>query len=224
MTRVKRLDIYQTMLDSGLVPLFYHSDIDVARKTATAIANGGASVLEFTNRGEKALQVFSALNEYLAAENIPLILGVGSIADAPTAALFIAHGAQFVVAPMFNAEVAELCNRRKIAYIPGCATVTEISHAESFGVEIIKAFPGATVGGPKFIQSVLAPMPWSLIMPTGGVDATRENLAGWFGAGACAVGMGSKLVRKDWLQAGNYEAIEKSVRDVLKIIEEVRPK
>lgn len=222
MARFTRLDVYNAMLSSGMVPLFYHSDPGVAACVVNACAQGGARVLEFTNRGEHALKVFAHLNDHLEAQQSPLILGVGSVIDAPTAALFIAHGANFVVSPSFNPEVARLCNRRKIAYLPGCATPTEMSTAEEMGVEIVKIFPGETVGGPAFIKAVLGPMPWSRIMPTGGVEPTREDVSRWLKAGAACLGMGSNLIRKDWVSAGNYDAIQENVKNVLQWIKEVR--
>jgi 2-dehydro-3-deoxyphosphogluconate aldolase/(4S)-4-hydroxy-2-oxoglutarate aldolase len=222
MAKTDRLTVYRTMLDSGLVPLFYHPDVDVAQSVARAVADGGAVVLEFTNRGENALPVFAGLKSYLERESSPLILGVGSVVDAPTAALYLAHGADFVVGPVLNPEIARLCNRRKIAYIPGCATTTEISSAEELGAEIVKVFPGSTLGGPKFIRSVLAPMPWARIMPTGGVDATCENITDWIQAGAACLGMGSKLIRKDLVASQEYAAITGQVREVLSWIQEAR--
>jgi 2-dehydro-3-deoxyphosphogluconate aldolase/(4S)-4-hydroxy-2-oxoglutarate aldolase len=222
MARYTRLDVYNAMLSTGLVPLFYNDDVTVSENVVKACAEGGAKVLEFTNRGDKALPVFARLNTFIEQEDLPLMLGVGSVVDAPTAALYIAHGANFIVGPVLNPEVARLCNRRKIAYMPGCGTVSEISEAEELGIEIVKVFPGSTLGGPKFIKSALAPMPWTRIMPTGGVDATPENIKGWIEAGASCVGMGSKLVRKDWIAAGNYAAITDTVRQVLAWIKEAR--
>ncbi len=222
MARTDRLAVYDAILSTGLVPLFYHGDPDIALGVARACAEGGARVLEFTNRGEKALPVFAALNDAIQQESLSLILGIGSTLDAPTAALYLAHGANFVVGPMLNAEIARLCNRRKVAYMPGCGSVSEISEAEELGVEIVKVFPGAAAGGPGFVKDVLAPMPWTRIMPTGGVDATEENLAAWFRAGVAAVGMGSKLVRKDLVEARDYAAIAENVRRVLAIIAELR--
>ncbi len=222
MARTDRLAVYDATLSTGLVPLFYHGDPDIALGVARACAEGGARVLEFTNRGEKALPVFAALNDAIQQESLSLILGIGSTLDAPTAALYLAHGANFVVGPMLNAEIARLCNRRKVAYMPGCGSVSEISEAEELGVEIVKVFPGAAAGGPGFVKDVLAPMPWTRIMPTGGVDATEENLAAWFRAGVAAVGMGSKLVRKDLVEARDYAAIAENVRRVLAIIAELR--
>ncbi len=222
MARYTRLQVYDTMLSTGLVPLFYHDQPEVAQEIVKAVAAGGARVLEFTNRGEKALSVFSQLNTFIESAKLPIILGVGSIVDAPTAALYIAHGANFIVGPLFNPEVARLCNRRKIAYLPGCATVAEISTAEEAGVEIVKVFPGETVGGPNFIKAVLGPLTWSRLMPTGGVDATRESVQSWLKAGACCVGLGSNLIRKDWIAAGNYQAMQDTTRSILQWIAETK--
>jgi 2-dehydro-3-deoxyphosphogluconate aldolase/(4S)-4-hydroxy-2-oxoglutarate aldolase len=215
MARFTRLGVYQAMLESGLVPLFYHPELEVSQEIANACLDGGARVLEFTNRGDYAFDVFSQLSKSLAAAKSPLILGVGSVVDAPTAALYIGAGANFVVGPVFNPEVARLCNRRKVAYLPGCGTLNEISQAEEYGVEIVKIFPGTAVGGPGFIKDILGPCPWTMIMPTGGVDATEENIRGWIEAGACCVGMGSKLITKNAVAAGDYEHITENVKQVL---------
>lgn len=215
-----RLEWYGAVLASGLVPLFYHGNPEVACGVAGALVDGGARAVEFTNRGPGALRVFQALAEHPALRDTAS-LGVGSVIDAPTAALFIAAGARFVVSPSFNAEVARLCNRRKIPYLPGCATPTEISTAEEWGAEIVKVFPGK-VGGPAFIKDVLAPMPWSRLMPTGGVRLSADNLREWFAAGACCVGMGSDLVRADLVAAGDYPAISANVRTALQLIEDAR--
>lgn len=222
MTQYNRLQVYNTMLETGLVPLFYHDDATMAQAVAQAVSAGGATVLEFTNRGERALPVFAALNDYIHEQELPLALGAGSIVDAATAALFVAHGASFVVGPVLNPEVARFCNRRKIAYIPGCADASQISEAEMLGAEIVKIFPGSTLGGPRFIKAIRGPMPWSRLMPTGGVDASEENIRGWIEAGAACVGMGSKLIRKELLAQGDYEAITRTVRQVLSFIAEAR--
>lgn len=222
MARFTRIDVYQAMFESGLVPLFYHPDLAVSDKVARACLDGGAQVLEFTNRGDFAYEVFKALSQCLAQEKSPLILGVGSVIDAPTAAMYIAAGANFVVGPIFNPEVARLCNRRKIAYLPGCGTLNEIATAEEYGAEIVKIFPGSAVGGPSFIKDVLGPCPWSRIMPTGGVDASEANLREWIKAGACCVGMGSKLITKDAVASSRYQDISENVRQVLAWISAAR--
>ncbi len=218
MARFDRLTVYNTMLETRLVPLFYHPDLDVAQQVAGALMRGGGRVLEFTNRGDFAFEVFGPLVKYCAVEHPDLIVGVGSVEDAPTAGLYLALGANFVVGPNFNEEVARLCNRRKVAYLPGCGTVTEIARAEEFGAEIVKIFPGESVGGPDFVKAVRGPRPWTRIMPTGGVTPDEDNLRAWFRAGAACVGMGSNLVRKDWVDARDFGAIEDLMRTTLRRI------
>lgn len=222
MARFDRLTVLNTVLDDGLVPLFYHSDLETAKRVAGALAAGGGRVLEFTNRGDFAIEVFSPLVKHCAQAHPALIIGVGSVEDAPTAAMYIAHGANFVVGPNFNEEVARLCNRRKIAYIPGCGTVNEITRAEEWGAEIVKAFPGTAAGGPGFIKDVRGPRPWSRIMPTGGVSPDEANLRGWFSAGVACVGMGSQLVRNEWVKAGDFDAITETVKRTLALIRQIR--
>ena len=222
MARFSRLQVLNTMVDSGLVPVFYHGDVEVAKNVVKACAAGGSKVAEFTNRGDFAPEVFKQVSQYCAKEAPDIILGVGSVVDEPTAALYIAYGANFVVGPILNEAVARLCNRRKVAYSPGCGSASEISYAEELGVEIVKVFPGGSVGGPGFVKSVLGPCPWTRIMPTGGVDATQESVRAWFEAGVACVGMGSNLIRKDLVAAGNWDGIADKVRQVLDWIKEVR--
>jgi 2-dehydro-3-deoxyphosphogluconate aldolase/(4S)-4-hydroxy-2-oxoglutarate aldolase len=222
MARFRRLQVLNTIVDVGLVPVFYHPDVEVAKLVAVACVSGGARVVEFTNRGDFAPEVFKELSLYLAKEHPDVILGVGSVVDAPTAALYIAYGASFVVGPLLSPEIARLCNQRKIAYSPGCGSASEIARAEELGVEIVKVFPGTSVGGPAFARSVLGPCPWTSIMPTGGVDATEESIRAWFGAGVVCVGIGSKLIRKEWVAAGDWMAITTQVRRVLAWIRAAR--
>jgi 2-dehydro-3-deoxyphosphogluconate aldolase/(4S)-4-hydroxy-2-oxoglutarate aldolase len=222
MTRFTRLEVLNAMVETGLVPVFYHNDVEIAKKVIAACAAGGARCIEFTNRGDFAPFVFKEVSEYLAKANPKVILGVGSVVDAPTAALYIASGANFVVGPMLNPEVARLCNRRKIAYSPGCGTVSEISQAEELGVEIVKIFPGGLVGGPEFVKSVLAPMPWTRIMPTGGVEATRESVSAWIKAGTAALGIGSNLITKERVAQGKWDELTQATAQVLAWIREAR--
>jgi 2-dehydro-3-deoxyphosphogluconate aldolase/(4S)-4-hydroxy-2-oxoglutarate aldolase len=222
MAHFSRLQVLNTILDLGLVPVFYNEDMVVAEKVVSACVAGGARVVEFTNRGDFAFQVFSQVAQTVSQADPDVVLGVGSVIDAPTAAMYIASGANFVVGPVLVPEIARLCNRRKIAYMPGCGSVTEISQAEELGVEIVKVFPGGSVGGPGFVKAVLGPCPWTYVMPTGGVDATEESIKGWFRAGAACVGMGSRLIRKDLVAAGKWPEITATVRQVLDWIREVR--
>jgi 2-dehydro-3-deoxyphosphogluconate aldolase/(4S)-4-hydroxy-2-oxoglutarate aldolase len=211
-----------TILEIGLVPVFYNQDAKVAKQVVAACLAGGARVVEFTNRGDFAFQVYGRVAQHFSQAEPGLILGVGSLIDAPTAAMYVANGANFVVGPLLNPEIARLCNRRKIAYMPGCGSVTEISQAEELGVEIVKVFPGTSVGGPGFVKAVSGPCPWTRIMPTGGVDATEESIKSWFRAGAACVGMGSKLIRKDLVAAEDWDGITAQVQQVLAWIREVR--
>lgn len=224
MARFSRLEVLNTIVDLGLVPVFYDPDVETAKKIVEACAAGGARVIEFTNRGDFAPWVFKDLSEYLAQTHPHIILGVGSIVDAATAALYIASGANFVVGPLLNAEVARVCNRRKIAYCPGCGSASEISQAEELGVEIVKIFPGDCIGGPEFVKAILAPMPWTRIMPTGGVETTKASVTAWIKAGTTALGIGSNLIRKEWIAAGDFAAITAKTQEVLAWIREARGK
>ena len=222
MARFMRLDVINTVLGAGLVPLFYNGEVETAIEIVAAVARGGAKAVEFTNRGEMAYPVFAELVKHFAKADPSIILGVGSIMDAPTAALYLASGANFVVSPSFNPEVARLCNRRKIAYLPGCATETEIATAEEAGAEICKIFPGESAGGPGFISAVLAPCPWHRLLPTGGVDATEGSIAEWIKAGAAAVGMGSKLITSQAVKARDLDAITGKVSQCIGWIQKAR--
>lgn len=222
MARFMRLEVINTLLDVGLVPLFYNADVGTSVELASACARGGAKVIEFTNRGELAYPVFTELIKHFAKADPTLILGVGSIIDAPTAALYMASGANFIVGPSFNPEIARLCNRRKILYMPGCATETEISAAEEHGAEICKIFPGETVGGPAFVKGVMAPCPWHRLMPTGGVDATEASVSEWIKAGAAAVGMGSKLITAQAVKDKDYDGIAKRASECTEWIKKAR--
>ncbi|MCI0713925.1 MAG: bifunctional 4-hydroxy-2-oxoglutarate aldolase/2-dehydro-3-deoxy-phosphogluconate aldolase [Chloroflexi bacterium] len=207
MARFDRLHVYTTILYTGMVPLYYHPDAEIACKIASALYEGGCQLLEFTNRGDCAYDVFRALLQHVRQECPSMILGVGSIEDAPTAALFLASGADFIVGPTFREEIARLCNRRKIAYIPGCSTVNEVATAEEWGAEIVKIFPGEAVGGASFVKSLLGPRPWSTIMVTGGVKTSQDNLREWFDAGVRAVGLGSGLIRQDVVDSGAFDRL-----------------
>ena len=224
MARFSRLQVLNTMMELGVVPVFYNPDLEVSKKVAKACLDGDLRIVEFTNRGDHAVDVFSQLELYCRSELPCLILGVGSIVDPYTAAMYIARGANFVVGPLLNPEVARICNRRKVPYSPGCGSASEISEAEELGCEIIKVFPGAQVGGPAFVKSVLGPCPWVSMMPTGGVDCTEDSLKAWFEAGVACVGIGSKLIRKDLIQAGDFDAIRDNVKKTLQIIKKVRPR
>ncbi len=189
-----------------MVPVFYHKDAEVAKKVVKACYDGGVRAFEFTNRGDMAHEVFKDLIKYVREECPELSLGVGSIVDGPTAALYIQMGADFVVGPLLNADVAKVCHRRGVPYTPGCGTVTEVGQAQELGCDLIKVFPGDVLG-PKFVKGLMAPMPWSRLMVTGGVEPTEENLKSWKKAGVFCVGMGSKLFPKECIAACDWKSI-----------------
>jgi 2-dehydro-3-deoxyphosphogluconate aldolase/(4S)-4-hydroxy-2-oxoglutarate aldolase len=222
MTRISRLEVFQAILNTGLVPLFDTDDCDVAERITVACAQGGAIAIEFRHRRPRAFEVFSELAKRVARSSAPVILGVGSVVDAPTAALYLAAGAGFVVSPILNQDITRLCNRQKVACIPGCATATEISEAEALGAEICKVFPGSEVGGPGFLKSVLAPMPWTRLMPTGGVEATQESVSAWIQAGAACLGMGSRLITDEMQQGERIETLPGKVEQLLAWIQAAR--
>ncbi|MBN1440436.1 MAG: bifunctional 4-hydroxy-2-oxoglutarate aldolase/2-dehydro-3-deoxy-phosphogluconate aldolase [Anaerolineales bacterium] len=222
MARFQRLDVTNTLLETGLLPLFYNGDLDTAVEIAAACSRGGARALEFTNRGEAAYPVFVELVKRFAQADPALILGVGSVVDAPTAALYLAAGANFIVGPNLNPEISRLCNRRKLLYVPGCATETEIAAAEELGAEICKIFPADAVGGPKFIKAVMAPCPWHRLLATGGIDASEASVSEWIKAGAAVLGMGSKLISAPLVQARDFDGIAAKTADCLRWIRKAR--
>lgn len=204
-----------------MVPLFYHPDIDVAKQVLKACYEGGARLMEFTNRGDFALEIFTALNKYAIAELPGMMLGVGSVTDAASASAYMLAGANFVVTPVYREDIAIVCNRRKVLWSPGCGSLTEIAQAEEMGCEVVKLFPGSTLG-PGFVKAIKGPQPWTLIMPTGGVSTEESNLRGWFDAGVTCVGMGSKLISKDILDNKAYAELENNVRETLRLIQTIR--
>jgi 2-dehydro-3-deoxyphosphogluconate aldolase/(4S)-4-hydroxy-2-oxoglutarate aldolase len=217
-----RIEVLIKMKETGLLPVFYNPDIEICKSVVKACYSGGARVFEFTNRGDFAHEVFSALNKYVIKELPDLIMGVGSVIDAASTALYIQLGANFIVSPILNEEMAKVCNRRKIAWFPGCGSVSEISKGEELGAEIIKIFPGKEVGGPGFISAVKGPSPWTDLMPTGGVEPTEESLSAWFKAGASCVGMGSKLITKEIIKKKDFKKLEEKVNQTIRIIKSVK--
>jgi len=209
------------MRESGMIPLFFHSDVELGKKVLRACYSGGARLLEFTSRGDFAHEVFAELNKFALAELPGMIMGVGSITDAGAASLYMQLGANFVVTPVLREDIALVCNRRKVLWSPGCGSLTEIARAEELGCEIVKLFPGSTYG-PGFVKAIKGPSPWTDIMPTGGVSTEESNLRGWFEAGVTCVGMGSKLISKKILAQKDFKKLEEDVRKTLNIIKSVR--
>lgn len=224
MSRFARLHVLNKMTEIGVIPVFYNGDPDTVLNIARACRKGGAVCIEFTNRGDHAFEIFSQVDRVLAKEDPEAILGVGSIVDPGTASLYINSGAAFVVGPVLNADVAKACNRRKIAYSPGCGSATEVSAAEELGCEVIKIFPGGQVGGPAFVKAIKGPMPWTSIMPTGGVEATEESISAWIKAGCVCLGMGSNLITKELVAAKDWDGIAKNVANAVALVKKARGK
>lgn len=221
MAQYTRLEVASAMQEIGMIPLFFHPDIDLGKKVLKACYDGGARLLEFTARGDFAHEIFKELNEYAIKELPGMIMGVGSITDAGAASLYMQLGANFVVTPVLREDIAMVCNRRKILWSPGCGSLSEITRAEELGCEIVKLFPG-DVYGANFVKGIRGPQPWTSIMPTGGVSPDEKNLKGWFQAGVTCVGMGSKLISKEILNNKDFEGLELKVRETLALIENIR--
>ncbi|MBQ2185974.1 MAG: bifunctional 4-hydroxy-2-oxoglutarate aldolase/2-dehydro-3-deoxy-phosphogluconate aldolase [Bacteroidaceae bacterium] len=221
MARFDKLQVLKKIGETGMVPVFYHKDAEIAKKVIKACYEGGVRAFEFTNRGDFAHEVFAECVKYAAIECPEMAMGVGSVVDASTAALYIQLGACFVVGPFFNPDIVPVCNRRLIPYCPGCGSVSEIGKAQEMGCDLVKVFPG-DVYGPSFVKSVLAPCPWSKIMVTGGVAPTEENLSAWMKAGVYCVGMGSLLFPKDRVAAQDWQYVTDKCREALGYIAQTR--
>jgi 2-dehydro-3-deoxyphosphogluconate aldolase / (4S)-4-hydroxy-2-oxoglutarate aldolase len=219
--RFSKLQVLTVMKETGMVPVFYHSDIETAKNVLKACYAGGVRAFEFTNRGDFAHEVFGELVKFANKECPELIMGIGSIVDAPTASLYIQLGANFLVGPLFNPEVAKVANRRLIPYAPGCGSVSEVGFAQEAGCDICKVFPGDVLGA-GFVKGLKAPMPWSNLMVTGGVKPEEANLKAWFDAGVTCVGMGSNLFPADMLKAGNWDGITQLCKNALSIISSIQ--
>lgn len=219
---MKRLDVVLKMRETGAIPLYYNPDPEVMMEVISACYRGGMKIFEFTNRGDMAHELYAELVTWSRKSLPELTLGVGTVVDPGTCSLYIQLGAHFIVSPLLNEEMASVCNRRKVLWIPGCATASEIGRAEELGAEVVKLFPGPTVGGAKFLKAYLGPCPWSNIMPSGGVSPTLENLTQWFGAGAFCVGMGSQLITEEIIQNRDYKKLEKVAGSVMDMISKLR--
>lgn len=215
MARFDKLQVMAKIGEAPIVPVFYHEDINIAKAVLKACYEGGVRAFEFTNRGDFAHEIFGELVKYAAIECPDMAVGVGSVVDAGTASLYMQLGACFVVGPLFNPDVAKVCNRRQVPYTPGCGSISEVGAAQEAGCELCKVFPGDVLG-PKFVKGLLAPMPWSKLMVTGGVEPTDENLSQWFKAGVYCVGMGSKLFPKEVIAAADWSAISSKCTECLK--------
>lgn len=217
MAKFTRIDVIGNILEAGIVPIFYHKDPEVCRNVIKACFDGGIKIFEFTNRGEYAHELFSELNKWTEKEIPEIAMGAGSVVDQATAALYIQLGANFIVSPVMNPEMARICNRRKVLWVPGCGSLTEIGQAEELGAEIVKIFPALATGGPDFIRAIKGPCPWTSIMPTGGVEPTLENLREWFEAGAACVGIGSNLITKELIIKRDWKKLTIRIAGAVKV-------
>ena len=222
MAKYSRIEVFLKMKETGMVPLYYNSDVEKCKKVVKACYDGGARAFEFTNRGDFAHEVFAELSKYAKAELPGMAMGVGSVIDAGTASLYIQLGADFIVSPLLNPDMAKVCNRRKILWSPGCGSVSEISLAEELGCELIKIFPGSQVGGPAFVSAIKGPCPWTDIMPSGGGTPEYDNLKAWFVAGVTCVGLGSQLMKKEYIETGNFDALTQKVKNTIELIENIK--
>jgi len=221
MAKFTRIEVITLMQNTGFVPLFYHSDIEVVKKVVAACYEGGARVIEFTARGEFASEVFYETVKYIRQQLPEMAIGIGSITDAATASSYIMRGADFVVTPSLREDIAITCNRRKILYAPGCGSLTEIAKAEELGCDLVKLFPASTYG-PDFVKAIKGPCPWTSIMPTGGVTTEEEDLKKWFDSGVTCVGLGSQLISKEVIKTENYNQLSKTINNTLNTIKKIR--
>ena len=217
MARFTRIDVILKMRKAAIVPVFYHKDPEVCRNVIKACFDGGIKVFEFTNRGDYAHELFSDLNKWAEKVVPAMVMGAGSVVDAGTASLYIQLGANFIVSPILNPEMAKVCNRRKILWSPGCGSLSEINYAEELGAELVKIFPGFSLGGPDFVKAIKGPCPWTSIMSTGGVEPTVESLKEWFEAGVTCVGIGSNLITKELIQKRDWKGLTKRIAGAVKI-------
>jgi 2-dehydro-3-deoxyphosphogluconate aldolase/(4S)-4-hydroxy-2-oxoglutarate aldolase len=217
----KKNELLKLIPEQGILPLYFYKDAEVSLEVLRALYNAGIRAVEYTNRGEAALKNFKKMREVCDAELKGMYLGIGTIKNEMMAQTFIDAGADYIICPGLIKEVAGVADKNKMLWIPGCMTPTEIIHAEGMGAKMIKLFPG-NILGPEFMSAIKALFPHLLFMPTGGVDLDKENIAGWFKAGVCAVGMGSKLISQQLLEQRDYKKIEEVTKEAMDIVKSVR--
>lgn len=217
----KKERVIQEIIQSGLLPLYYHEDQDTSINILRALYQSGVRILEYTNRGAKASANFKALKEIAQKEMPDLLLGIGTIKTAEKAQEFIDLGADFIVSPIVSSEVATITFSNQLAWIPGCLSPTEIHQAQLLGATLVKIFPGNLVG-PSYIQTIKDIFPDLLFMPTGGVEPEEQNLKAWFRAGVSAVGMGSKLLKTDLIEAGDYDKLSNYIVNSIGLLQTCR--
>lgn len=217
----KKSELLQLIPQQGILPLYFYKDTEVSIQVLKALYNAGIKTVEYTNRGEAALKNFKEMRKVCDTELKGMYLGVGTIKDSASAEAFINAGADYMISPGLVEDVIKVADKNNMLWIPGCMTPTEIIRAEQLGARMVKLFPG-NILGPAFLSAIKELFPNLLFMPTGGVDLDKENIAGWFKAGVCAVGMGSKLISKQLLEQKDYAKIEAFTKEAISIIRSVR--
>ncbi|HSV09760.1 MAG TPA: bifunctional 4-hydroxy-2-oxoglutarate aldolase/2-dehydro-3-deoxy-phosphogluconate aldolase [Hanamia sp.] len=217
----KKVTLLKLIPEQGILPLYFYKDTEVSLEVLKALYRAGIRTVEYTNRGEAALQNFKKMRALCDAELKEMYLGIGTIKNGNMAQTFIDAGADFIICPGLVEDVAKVADENNLLWVPGCMTPTEIIRAETLGAKMIKLFPG-NILGPEFMSSIKALFPDLLFMPTGGVDLDKENISKWLKAGVCAVGMGSKLISKDLLEQKNYSKIEELGRHALQILKSLK--
>lgn len=220
-TADKKTEILQLTLQQGVLPLYFNKDEEVSINVLKALYEAGIRTVEYTNRGEAALQNFKALRKVCDIELKGMYLGIGTIKNGEQAKSFVDAGADYLISPGVVEDAAKVADQNKLVYVPGCMTPTEIIKAEQLGSTLVKIFPGNIVG-PGFVSAIKELFSGVKFIITGGVEPEESNLRGWFSAGAAAVGMGSKLITKQILETKDYAKITQLTKESLKLIELVR--
>ena len=221
MKRMGSQQVLDTIIQQGVLPLYFNADEEVSVEVLRALYRAGVKAVEYTNRGEAAWNNFKKLVAIRDAEMPGLLIGIGTVKNKEDVNKYLQAKADFFVSPGFVPEIAEYLVAHDIFYAPGCMTPSEIIAAENAGVRFIKLFPGDILG-PKYLSNIKPVFPKLYFMPTGGVDVTEESIKGWFDAGVCAVGMGSKLISKPLMEERDYSIIEKATKSVLQIIQSIK--
>lgn len=211
-----RLEALQKTLDTGIVSIIRARSGDQLVNVAKALYDGGIDVIEVTFTVPGVVGILSEVRRQLGDR---ILLGAGTVLDTESARAAILAGADFIVTPTVKPDVIQLCNRYSKAVMPGAFTPTEILTAWEAGADIVKVFP-ADVGGPGYLKAIHGPLPQVRLLPTGGVDL--ETLPGFVRAGACAVGLGSALVEKAAVEAGDMERIRSLAEQYVALLKATR--
>jgi 2-dehydro-3-deoxyphosphogluconate aldolase/(4S)-4-hydroxy-2-oxoglutarate aldolase len=219
----KKAELLRLIPEQGILPLYFYKDTEVSLSVLRALYNAGVRTVEYTNRGEAALKNFKEMKQLCESELTGMYLGIGTIKNADTAQAFIDAGADYIISPGLVEDAAKVADQNNMLWVPGCMTPTEVIRAEQLGAKFVKLFPG-NILGPAFLSAIKELFPEVMFMPTGGVDLDKENIAGWFKAGVSAVGMGSKLISKQLLEAKDYAKIESLTKEAMEIVKSVKAK